>query len=292
MKNKSIGLILLLTLVLSLIPLAGVSAAVPTDEDFKEAAIVFMLEHHPELEAVDSDDWEFTLLGFTTRWFKMKFTYAEGPDEPPTYELDWVGVITWTKYWPLYGDISVKEVHYSYEVDLSVAKVGPGTTDPGPGVYTVAGGESYSFSASEAISEYPDEYYFRFVKWTIDDGVSVSVSYARVLSGVASTDLTITAVFETRYMSHCNVVYEDGLSAGYMWRDDHALLVVRVVDPSDVTVTIFSSYGTYNRTFHTGVRSFCIYFSAVRFVGDYTVVVSATNDKGTYSPKCLLAGLD
>ena len=292
MKRRNIGTgILLVLLITSLMPLAGVYAlpSPPTDEAFKLEAIDYMLANHPELVEVDSDDWEFSMVGFTATRFKLKFTYAEGPDVPPTYDLDWVGVITWNAY---SDEVHVTELYYSYEVDLTVEKVGPGTIDPSPGVYTVDGGDSYSFTASAARSEFPEEYFFKFVKWTIDDGESVTESFDTTLSGVASTDLTITAIFAMRSMSHCRIVFEDGLEAGYMWRDDHVLLVVRPVMLSEVTVTVLSDYGEYSETFMTGAKSFCIYFSAERFVGEYIVYVSATNDLGSYMPKTLVAGVD
>ena len=116
--------------------------------------------------------------------------------------------------------------------------------------------------------------------------------YGEVCSGTTFTDTTIKAIFETVYMSYCKIVYEDGLSAGYMWRDDHVLMVVRPVMMSYVTITVVSDYGTYSNTFRTGARSFCIYFTALRFVGEYTVEITATNSLGSYSPRYMLAGVD
>lgn len=289
-KSKGFALILLI-LMMMVIPLAGVSAHPhpPSDDDFKQAAIEYMLFNHPELEAIDSDFWEFSLVGVTTRWAKFKIAYV---NETDNYELEWLGTISWTKYWPLYGATSIYEIYFRYEVDLTVEKVGPGTTDPGPGTYHVTGGDSYSFSATEAKSDDPEKYYFKFVKWTIWDGETLTESYNNVLSGTASTDLTITAIFETRYMSSTNIVYEDGLNAGYMWRDDHVLLAIKTKGSDSITVTIMSDYGSYTRTFHTNVKSLCIYFKPYWFVGDYSVIVTGTSDLGTNTLSYMLAGLD
>ena len=223
--------------------------------------------------------------GTITR-FKIRASWV---DEYATYDLVWIGTVFWTRFSP---DISVFEVYYRYEVDLTVEKVGPGTTNPSPGVYHVDGGSDYEYTASAALTEFPDEYFFKFVKWVINDGYSTWEEYGSVCSGTAYTDTTITAIFETVYMSYCRILYEDGLEGGYLWRDDHVLLVVRPVKMSDVTVTILSDYGEYSKTFRTGVRSFCIYFSADRFVGDYIVYVSATNELGSYMPKTQVAGVD
>lgn len=289
-KSKGFALILLILMML-VIPLAGVSAHPhpPSDEEFIQEAIDYMLSHHPELEAVDSNNWEFTLIGFTTSRFKLKLTHADGPEIPPTYDLEWIGVITWNKW---SNNTHVTEVYYRYQVELTVEKVGPGTTDPGSGTYHVTGGDSYSFSAAEAKSDDPEKYYFKFVKWTIWDGETLTESYNNVLSGTASTDLTITAIFETRYISSCNIVYEDGLNAGYMWRDDHVLLAIKTKGSKSITVTIMSDYGLYTRTFHTNVKSLCIYFKPYWFVGDYSVIVTGTSDLGTDTLSYMLAGLD
>ncbi len=290
MRKNSVGIGILLTiLTLSMTLMTGVGAVPtpPSDEDFKEAAIEYMIDNHPELEALDSDDWDFTLIGFTTSRFKVKLTYAEGPDN---YELTWIGVITWNRY---SDSIRVTELFFEYEVDLTVEKVGPGTTNPGPGVYTVSGGDSYSFNARAAKSENPDDYYFRFVEWRIDDGDTVTTSTSQTLSGTAITDLTITAVFTTNYITTSRVYYEDGLSMGYMWRDDHVIIVVRPQGESFIAITIESDYGTFTQTYMTHHRTLCIYFKPYWFDGDYTITVTAINTQiGEYTPSYQLAGLE
>jgi hypothetical protein len=294
LNKRALGFGLLLTiLMVSLMPMSvqawsWTTYPEPSDDEIKETVAEFLLDNHEELDGLTNyTEWEVELsrfLNFTS--FKLRASWVH---EDEKCNLLWIGSIFWTKYSP---SIHVTEIHYTYEVDIAVEKIGPGTTNPASGVvYTVPGGSSYSYTATELESEYPDEYYFRFVKWTVDDGVSTTDVYGDVISGVAYVDLTITAIFETQWMSHCTIRHEDGLEQGYLWRDDHVLLSVRAKEPSTVTVIILSEYGAFEKTYYTTVRSFNVYFTAQRFVGEYEVMVFAESNSLPYDPNWLLAGV-
>lgn len=290
MKGKNIGIGILLTLMLTL-PMVGANAYTwPTEPDYaeyREAIVDYMKSRHPELESLDDSGWDVGLTDERFWFIRYKGVKTNGTNE--MYELEWSGGAKW---WLLIDYIDVWETSYYYldYWDIDVAKVGPGTTVAKPGTYYVPPGESYRFRSVADESD-DEDITFRFVHWNITDGDSWWIETDGVLTGVATKNLWITAVFRTTWYSGCRIVYEDGLSDGYMWRDDHVLISVRAVGSSAVNITIVGDYGRFTNVWTTSVRSFCVYFRPYWFIGEYTITVTAVNGS-PYLPSYQVAGLD
>ena len=210
--------ILILLLMLPVFPVG----ALASDDQYKQAAVDWMQEKHPELAELDDDNWVFSMSEAQTRG-KWTYRIMDVRGTGDEYELEWNGRVRQKDSWE---KVSVNEFSYTFNV---MDDPPPGEQDPTPP---------------------PEE------------------PKPRIKGN--------------------HVEYEDGLSWGYMWRDRHVLLVVRLPGgPTHVNVTIVSANGVYSRTVLTYSESLCIYFKPYWFEGDYILVVTA--DRGTFSPEYMLA---
>jgi len=270
------------------LPLAGANAWGPDREDYRDAVVRYMKWKHPELAPLNDAAWKFE-MGPEGRilWGLIRYRDVDANGTCVEYELEWTGDATWILgFWRVHED----SYHYLDYWDIEVSKVGPGTTVRKPGTYYVRPGDDYTFRAVPSVSD-DEEVFFKFRHWNITNGVTWWIETEQVLTGEATQNLWITAVFRTAYYSGCNIVYEDGLEGGYLWRDDHVLVNVRAVGSSAITITIEGDYGTFSNTWTTRVRSFNVYFRPYWFVGDYTITVTAVNGS-PYIPVHRLYGLD
>ena len=284
MKTKTIGmgLIVLLSLMMAL-PIVGVQAD-PIDDWDEAVVIIGMKLRHKELRDLNPADW-YIVLGdmYKSGWRWLRdVTVTDTSDQ---YDLNWTGAVVWhiyTQEW---------EFYYEDYWDFNVTAFGDGTTDPGPGMHYVKPGDSYTFTAKPHASGDVDWKYV-LDYWDVSNTTDAWQVKGRVLIGTADSDLNITAVFRRKSTHTCNVWYEDGLTAWTLWQKRHVPLTVWLpFGEKYVTLSIESDYGSYDKTFYVSAKNMCVYFSAERFVGDYTVTVTAVDviTDETYSPEYFVA---
>lgn len=219
--------ILILLLMLPVFPVG----ALASDDQYKQAAVDWMKEKHPELAELDDDSWVFNMSEAQTQG-KWKYRIMDARGTGEEYELEWNGRVRQKDSWE---KVSVNEYSYTFNVMDDPPSEESDPTPP------------------------PEEQ---------DPTPPLEELKPRIKGN--------------------HVEYEDGLSWGYMWRDRHVLLVVRLPGGTTlVNVTIVSDNGVYSRTVLTHSESLCIYFKPYWFEGNYILVVTA--DQGTYSPEYMLA---
>ncbi len=228
--------ILILLLMLPVFPVG----ALASDDQYKQAAVDWMKEKHPELAELDDDSWVFNMSEAQTQG-KWKYRIMDVRGTGEEYELEWNGRVRQKDSWE---KVSVNEYSYTFNVMDDPPSEESDPTPP------------------------PEEQDPTPIPQMQDPTPPLEELKPRIKGN--------------------HVEYEDGLSWGYMWRDRHVLLVVRLPGGTTlVNVTIVSDNGVYSRTVLTHSESLCIYFKPYWFEGNYILVVTA--DQGTYSPEYMLA---
>jgi len=283
MRTKNIGLILLLSLMMTL-PMTLVQAD-PIDDWDETFVIIGMKLRHRELRDLDTEDWVFSLGAIQNPSKYYWYRDVNVTDSSNQYDLDWKGRLYWS--------IFTREWSFEYTdyYDFNVTSYGSGTTSPLPGMHYVKPGDEYTFTAQPHDSG-SKHYKYVLDYWQVTNGTTEWQVENMVLTGVAKSDLNITAVFKRKSTHTCNVWHEDGLSTWNLWNNRHVPLSVWLpFGPKYVTLDIESDYGSYSRTFYVSAKNMCVFFAAERFVGDYTVTVT-TVDAITgeiYSPDYFVA---
>ena len=272
MRTKNVGLIVLISLMMAL-PMAVVQAD-PIDEWDEFVVIAGMKLRHKELRDLDTEDWVFSLGTIQNPSKYYWYRDVTVTDSSNQYDLEWTGRLYWS--------IFTREWSYEYEdyYVFNVTVFGDGSTDPEPGMHYIKPGDNYTFTAKPHASG-SINYKYVLDYWDVTDGVTSWQVKNRVLTGEAVSDLNITAVYRRASTHTCNVWYEDGLNSWTLWQKRHVPITVWMpFGPKYVTITVESDYGLYSRTFYVDSKDMCVFFSAQRFVGDYTVTVSAVDSTG------------
>jgi hypothetical protein len=227
MRGKTILILVLMLPMLLIFPVG----ALASDDQYRQAAVDWMREHHSELVGFDDVSWVFNMSEpqmqgkWEDRSIDLNGTCKENV-------LEWRGRGRHKGSWTM---VSVNENSYTFNL----------TEDPPP---------------EESDPTPPPE----------------------------EPDPTPPPEEPRPKRRGTHIEFEDELSWGYIWRDQHVLLAVKLPGgPTHVKVMILSTHGVYSRTVLTQSESFCIYFKSYWFEGDYILVV--TTDRGTYSPEYTLA---
>ena len=263
MRNITTGILVLMMLSMTLMPLVPVMAY-PSDDVDRFFVIAGIKLRHLEVRDLDSSEWIIDLGEIQgSRWYWYRDVSVT--DSSDQYDLDWTG--------RLYYSIFTKEWSFEYTdyFDFNLTAKGDGTTSPGPGMHYIKPGDDYTFTAKPYSTGNKDwEYVLDY--WNVSDGTTEWQVKGTTLTGVAESDLDITAVFRRRSTHTCNVWYEDGLTAWTLWQNRHVPLAVWLpFGLKSVTIIVEGDNIAYNRTFLVTAKDMCVYFLAERFVGDYTV---------------------
>ncbi len=264
--------ILILLLMLPVFPVGALSS----DDQYKQTAVDWVKEKHPELAELDDDSWVFNMSEAQTQG---KWTYrimdVRGTGEE--YELEWNGRVRQKDSW---GKVSVNEFSYTFTVmDDPPSEEQDSTPPPEESDPTPPPEEQDSTPPPEESDPTPPPE---------EQDSTPPPEEQDSTPPPEEQDSTPPPEEPKPGIKGNHVEYEDGLSWGYMWRDRHVLLVVRVPGgPTHVNVTIVSVNGVYSRTVLTYSESLCIYFKPYWFEDDYILVVTA--DRGTFSPEYILA---